>query len=122
MLVVDAAQGLEAQTLANAYLAIDNDLEIVPVLNKIDLPAADPDEVARQVVDFLGGERRRRAAHLGQDGDRRGRGAGRRVRAHPAARRRSDGARARARLRLGLRPVPRRDRVRARRRRRHRDG
>src|SRR4051794_9527241 len=55
ILVVDAAQGLEAQTLANAHLAIDNDLEIVPVLNKIDLPAADPDEVARQVVDFLGG-------------------------------------------------------------------
>src|SRR6266568_4556009 len=55
ILVVDAAQGLEAQTLANAHLALDNDLEIVPVLNKIDLPAADPDEVARQVVDFLGG-------------------------------------------------------------------
>src|SRR6476620_5865283 len=55
ILVVDAAQGLEAPTLATAHLAIDNDLEIVPVLNKIDLPAADPDEVARQVVDFLGG-------------------------------------------------------------------
>jgi GTP-binding protein LepA len=55
ILVVDAAQGLEAQTLANAHLALDNDLEIVPVLNKIDLPAADPDEVSRQVVDFLGG-------------------------------------------------------------------
>jgi GTP-binding protein LepA len=55
ILVVDAAQGLEAQTLANAHLALDNDLEIVPVLNKIDLPAADPEGVARQVVDFLGG-------------------------------------------------------------------
>ena len=54
LLVVDAAQGLEAQTLANAHLAIENDLEIVPVLNKIDLPAADPDGVARQVADLLG--------------------------------------------------------------------
>ncbi len=55
ILVVDAAQGLEAQTLANAHLALDNDLEIVPVLNKIDLPAADPEGVSQQVVDFLGG-------------------------------------------------------------------
>src|SRR6187397_2356067 len=54
ILVVDAAQGLEAQTLANAHLAIDNDLEIVPVLNKIDLPAADPDAVALEVSDLLG--------------------------------------------------------------------
>ena len=54
LLVVDAAQGLEAQTLANAHLAIENDLEIVPVLNKIDLPAAEPDRRAAEVADFLG--------------------------------------------------------------------
>jgi GTP-binding protein LepA len=54
LLVVDAAQGIEAQTLANAYLAIENDLEIVPVVNKIDLPQADPDAVARQVADLIG--------------------------------------------------------------------
>jgi len=55
VLVVDAAQGIEAQTLANAYLAIENDLEIVPVVNKIDLPSADPDGAAREVSELLGG-------------------------------------------------------------------
>src|SRR5256714_10556112 len=54
LLVVDAAQGIEAQTLANAYLAIENGLEIVPVANKIDLPAADPDGTADEVADLLG--------------------------------------------------------------------
>jgi GTP-binding protein LepA len=54
LLVVDAAQGIEAQTLANTYLAIENGLEIVPVANKIDLPAADPDGTAVEVADLLG--------------------------------------------------------------------
>src|SRR2546423_3604092 len=54
LLVVDTAQGIEAQTLANAYLAIENGLEIVPVANKIDLPAADPDGTAVEVADLLG--------------------------------------------------------------------
>jgi len=54
VLVVDAAQGIEAQTLANAYLAIGNGLEIVPVVNKIDLPQADPDATAIEVADLLG--------------------------------------------------------------------
>jgi GTP-binding protein LepA len=55
LLVVDAAQGVEAQTLANAYLAIENDLEIIPVVNKIDLPQADADGTAAEVADLLGG-------------------------------------------------------------------
>lgn len=54
LLVVDASQGIEAQTLANVWLAVENDLEIIPVINKIDLPAADPDRVAREIEDVLG--------------------------------------------------------------------
>ena len=54
VLVVDAAQGIEAQTLANVYLAIDNDLEILPVINKIDLPAADPERVRNEIEDVIG--------------------------------------------------------------------
>ena len=121
ILVVDAAQGLEAQTLANAHLAIDNDLEIVPVLNKIDLPAADPDEVATQVVDFLGGS----VDDVLRISAKTGVGVGEVLDAVcariPPPAGDLDGAGARARLRLRLRPVPRRDRVRARRRRRDRD-
>jgi GTP-binding protein LepA len=54
ILIVDAAQGVEAQTLANAYLAIENELEIIPVINKIDLPAAQPDEAKRQIEEVVG--------------------------------------------------------------------
>src|SRR5438270_6542425 len=59
LLVVDAAQGIEAQTLANAYLAIENNLEIVPVVNKIDLPAADPDGASAEVADLIGDDAER---------------------------------------------------------------
>jgi GTP-binding protein LepA len=55
LLLVDASQGVEAQTLANAYLAIESGLEVIPVVNKIDLPAADPDRVAGELVNILGG-------------------------------------------------------------------
>ena len=54
LLVVDASQGIEAQTLANTYLAIEHDLEVVPVINKIDLPAAGPERVAHEVEDVIG--------------------------------------------------------------------
>ena len=54
VLVVDAAQGVEAQTLANVYLALDNDLEIIPVINKIDLPSADPQRVIKEIEDVIG--------------------------------------------------------------------
>ena len=54
LLLVDASQGVEAQTLANAYLAVENNLEIIPVINKIDLPGAQPDETRRQIADIVG--------------------------------------------------------------------
>lgn len=54
VLVIDAAQGVEAQTLANVYLAVDNDLEIIPLINKIDLPSADPERVKKEVEDVIG--------------------------------------------------------------------
>jgi GTP-binding protein LepA len=56
LLVVDAAQGVEAQTVANTYLAIENGLELIPVINKVDLPGAEPDLVAQEIADLLGGD------------------------------------------------------------------
>src|SRR4051812_19021736 len=56
LLVVDAAQGVEAQTVANTYAAVDAGLELVPVLNKVDLPSAEPDRVAAEIVDLIGGD------------------------------------------------------------------
>jgi GTP-binding protein LepA len=54
LLLVDASQGVEAQTLANAYLAVENNLEIIPVINKIDLPGAQPEESRRQITEIIG--------------------------------------------------------------------
>ena len=73
VLLVDAAQGIEAQTLAHAYLALEHDKEIVVVLNKIDLPAADPERCAAEIQSVLGRPRRGNATRFGQD---RGGGAG----------------------------------------------
>src|SRR5215510_2065742 len=56
LLVVDAAQGVEAQTVANTYLAIDSGLELIPVINKVDLPGAEPERVAREIADLTGGD------------------------------------------------------------------
>ena len=113
LLVVDAAQGVEAQTVANTYLAIEAGLELIPVINKVDLPGAEPERVA------TGNRRpdRRRprgsAVDLGQDRDRGAGGAGGDRRAHPGAEGRARGADPGADLRLRVRPVPRRDRLRA---------
>ena len=57
LLLVDASQGVEAQTVANAYLAVDHDLEIIPVINKVDLPGAQVDEAALQIEDLVGSSR-----------------------------------------------------------------
>mgnify|MGYP003221174768 CR=1 FL=1 len=68
ILVVDAAQGVEAQTLANVYLALDHDLDVFPVINKVDLPSARPDEVAQEIEDVIGieaMERERQGADAG---------------------------------------------------------
>ncbi len=76
LLVVDASQGVEAQTLANVYQAIDNNLEIVPVLNKIDLPAAEPDKVKQQIEDVIGIDASERDRDFRQDRPQRAGGAG----------------------------------------------
>ena len=54
LLLVDASQGVEAQTVANAYLAVDRNLEIIPVINKVDLPGAQPEETALQIEELVG--------------------------------------------------------------------
>ena len=94
VLLVDAAQGIEAQTLANLYLALDRDMAIIPVLNKIDLPAADPDRYAAEIAHIIGCEPDDVLRVSGKTGQ--GVAAGRCPRPHPC----ND-------LRLGLRHLPR---------------
>jgi GTP-binding protein LepA len=62
LLIVDATQGIQAQTISNLYLALEHDLEIIPMLNKMDLPSANPEEVKDQIVDLLGCKRRTSSA------------------------------------------------------------
>src|SRR6478752_4462877 len=68
LLIVDAAQGIQAQTISNLYLALENDLEIIPVLNKMDLPGAMPEEVKDQIVDLIGCKREDILAASGKTG------------------------------------------------------
>ncbi|MDB5115449.1 MAG: elongation factor 4, partial [Mucilaginibacter sp.] len=68
LLIVDAAQGIQAQTISNLYLALENDLEIIPVLNKMDLPGAMPEEVKDQIVVLIGGKREEILAASGKTG------------------------------------------------------
>ncbi len=84
LLVVDASQGVEAQTLANVYQAINNNHEIIPVLNKVDLPAAEPERIRQQIEDVIGIDASDAVADLGQDRARRAGCAGS-DRAPPAA-------------------------------------
>ena len=67
MLVVDASQGVEAQTVANCYTAIEQGVEVVPVLNKIDLPSADPERVIAEIEDIIGIDAQRRDPRQRQD-------------------------------------------------------
>ncbi|MDQ3192005.1 MAG: translation elongation factor 4 [Bacteroidota bacterium] len=69
LLIVDAAQGIQAQTISNLYLALENDLEIIPVLNKIDLPSANPEEVKDQIIDLIGCDRDSILAASGKTGE-----------------------------------------------------
>ncbi len=117
LLVVDASQGVEAQTVANTYLAIESGLELIPCLNKVDLPGAEPERVAEEVAELHRRARRGRAADQRQDGRGGDRRARRAHRPGPPARRRSRRAAAGPHLRLRVRPVPRRHRLHPGRRR-----
>ena len=117
VLLVDAAQGIEAQTLANLYLALDRDLTIIPVLNKIDLPAADPDRYAGEIAHIIGCEPDDVLRVSGKTGEGVPRTARRGGPADARAGRRRRRAGPGDDLRLGLRHLPRRGHLRPRGRR-----
>ena len=87
LLVVDAAQGVEAQTVANTYLAVEAGLELIPVINKVDLPGAEPERVAQEIADLTGGDPDEALLISAKTGVGRSRGAGGDRRAHPGRRR-----------------------------------
>ena len=112
VLLVDAAQGIEAQTLANLWLAMEHDLVIIPVLNKIDLPAAQPEKYAAELAHIIGCSpsdvlRQREDRRRGRGSAQRGRGPDPRPKGRPGR------CCPRTDLRLGLRHVPRRGHLRA---------
>ena len=117
VLLVDAAQGIEAQTLANLYLALGADLHIIPVLNKIDLPSAQPEKYAAELAGIIGCDVSDVLHDLGEDRARRRGPAQRDRQADPAAGRAGRPAGPGADLRLGLRHLPRRGDLRPGRRR-----
>ena len=112
VLLVDAAQGIEAQTLANLYLALDADLHIIPVLNKIDLPSAQPEKYAAELAGIIGCDPSDVLRVSAKTGEGVARAAGRDRRPGPGAGRRPGRAGAGADLRLGLRHLPRRGHLR----------
>ncbi len=111
ILVVDAAQGIEAQTLANVYLALDHDLDVFPVINKIDLPSAEPERVAAEIEDVIGLEAHDAPQDLGQDRREYRGGAGGDRGEDPGTQGRSGGAASGADFRLPLRFLQGRHRV-----------
>ena len=115
LLVVDAGQGVEAQSVANCYTAIEQGLEVLPVINKIDLPTADPERVITQIEDIIGIEAKDARAHQREDRLRRRRVARAHRRAHPGAERQRRRAAAGADHRLVVRQLRGRRVARARR-------
>ena len=115
LLVVDASQGVEAQTVANTYLAVDSGLELIPCLNKIDLPGAEPERVAGEVSELIGEAPQSILRISGKTGQGVVEVLEELIARVPAPVGRPGGSAASADLRLGVRPVPRRDRLHPRR-------
>ncbi len=122
LLVVDAAQGVEAQTVANTYLAVESGLELIPCLNKIDLPGAEPERVAGEVSDLIGEPTEWILKISGKTGEGVAEVLEELIARVPPPSGDPTGAAASADLRLGVRPVPRRDRLHPRGRRRVQEG